>query len=545
MIKKKNLNILSLEKRLMLDAAAVAAISNPIFHFDASDIDADGDTLDQPANGTAISTFHDDKGVDNVASAGGSARPTYQENIFDTGLGGIVFDGINDEFTMGTTTEINNASFPEKSFAMVFKTGADTSGNQIIYEQGGGTNGMSISLFNGDIYAFSYIGSGNRFVVNLGTAQANTAYSLIAIYDSVLTNTWSARLNGVAGTPVAVGGAMAGHGGAPGIGGDNGTSRSPVDHSGVSNAFFEGALGEFWSWNHALTAGEITSVENYFNAKWFNSAPTQDVNQDVFTTDGATMTITNADLQASDLEQAANEIIYEVTALPTSGLLKLSGVTLNINDTFTQDDIDNNRITYEHDNSGLGTDSFTFTLSDGIDTNAADTFTINIIDPGNPNVTTNTGMAVADSSTTTITTAMLNVTDGDTAATNVDFNVTAGLAHGQLELTTNPGVAITTFTLDDLQNNRVVYVHTGAQIDDSFTFNTFDGTTTMPGHVFSIDVNEDPSILDNSVIVASENFEGGATGWNINTTTNNAFFSEFLGRFVNLNGAGSTDQDIF
>lgn len=109
MIKKKNLNILSLEKRLMLDAAAVAAISNPIFHFDASDIDADGDTLDQPANGTAISTFHDDKGVDNVASAGGSARPTYQENIFDTGLGGIVFDGINDEFTMGTTTEINNA----------------------------------------------------------------------------------------------------------------------------------------------------------------------------------------------------------------------------------------------------------------------------------------------------------------------------------------------------------------------------------------------------------------------------------------------------
>lgn len=525
----------------MLDAAAVAAISDVIFQFDASDIDGDGDTSDQPSNGTSITTWTDSKGAADNATSSGSASPTYQDNIFETGLGGIVFDGVDDEFGLATTNEINNINHAEKSFALTFRTSADIISNQIIYEQGGTSNAISFSIFGGDIYAYQYIG-GTTNALNLGAAQANTTYNLIAVYDNITTNTWSARLNGAA-TSTAISSDMLAHSGLPGIGGENDTTKSPLDHSDVSNAYFEGTIGEIWSWNHALTAGEITSVENYLEAKWINTEPSIDENNTLFISDGANTTITNSILSSSDIQQNSTEIIYTLTSIPANGNIQLNAADLGINDTFTQDDIDNSRVRFVHDGSGLGTNTFGFTVSDGIDTVTGQTFNISIVDFNNPNVTTNTGVNVETGVTTTLTTSMLNVTDSDTAASNVDFNITAGLNAGQLELTTNPGIAVTTFTLQDLQSNLVVYVHDGSQSDDSFTFNTSDGVTTLTGHVFNIDANQSPVILANSTVVTDEDFEGGAVGWNNNTTSSSANFSEFLGRFAQIGAQG--DQDIF
>ena len=80
---------------------------------------------------------------------------------------------------------------------------------------------------------------------------------------------------------------------------------------------------------------------------------------------------------------------------------------------------------------------------------------------------------ISEGGTVTITATELSATDDD--GDPLTFNV-SGVTGGQFELTGNPGVAITSFTQDDLDNNRVVYVHDGSQTaSDSFDFSLADG----------------------------------------------------------------------
>ena len=56
-----------------------------------------------------------------------------------------------------------------------------------------------------------------------------------------------------------------------------------------------------------------------------------------------------------------------------------------------------------------------------------------------------------------------------------------------MELTTNPGVAVTSFTQDDIDNNRLLYRHNGSEtLSDSFGFAVDDGIGNVSsGQVFN------------------------------------------------------------
>ena len=93
-----------------------------------------------------------------------------------------------------------------------------------------------------------------------------------------------------------------------------------------------------------------------------------------------------------------------------------------------------------------------------------------------PLVGVNTGAAVAEGGTVTITSAMLNEADVDDAGAGLTYTITSGPTNGQLELTTSPGVPIIAFTQDDIDNNRVIFVHDGTQATtDAFDFSLSDG----------------------------------------------------------------------
>ncbi|MBT8134634.1 MAG: tandem-95 repeat protein, partial [Gammaproteobacteria bacterium] len=74
--------------------------------------------------------------------------------------------------------------------------------------------------------------------------------------------------------------------------------------------------------------------------------------------------ITNAELNVNDVDNPDTAIVYTVTALPTSGVLMLDGVPLTINGSFTEDDVVNNRLSYQADATST-TDQFAFIVSDG------------------------------------------------------------------------------------------------------------------------------------------------------------------------------------
>ncbi len=78
-----------------------------------------------------------------------------------------------------------------------------------------------------------------------------------------------------------------------------------------------------------------------------------------------TIAITNAMLQATDADNTTAEIVYRLNSLPTQGQLRLNGTAIALNGSFTQDDIDQNRVTYVHSGNAAAV-TFDFTVSDNL-----------------------------------------------------------------------------------------------------------------------------------------------------------------------------------
>jgi hypothetical protein len=55
--------------------------------------------------------------------------------------------------------------------------------------------------------------------------------------------------------------------------------------------------------------------------------------------------------------------VYRVTSLPPNGTLRRNGVALSVNDTFTQNDVDSNLLTYTHNGSDTTSDAFGYTVA--------------------------------------------------------------------------------------------------------------------------------------------------------------------------------------
>ncbi|MEC7028746.1 MAG: cadherin-like domain-containing protein, partial [Pseudomonadota bacterium] len=203
-----------------------------------------------------------------------------------------------------------------------------------------------------------------------------------------------------------------------------------------------------------------------------------------------------------------------ITTIPTNGTLTLNGVAVTAGQVVSVADINSNLLVFTPalNDNGAGYDSFTFQVQDddgtangGQDTDqSANTMTIDVTAIDDPPVlNTNAGMNTFEGFTETLTTAMLSSSDVDTAASDIVYTITSNVANGQLELTTNAGVAITSFTQDDLDNNRVVYVHDSSETTtDSFDFEISDATTNIGSATFNISitpVNDEPIGADNTV----------------------------------------------
>ncbi|MCP4274396.1 MAG: hypothetical protein GY781_20930, partial [Gammaproteobacteria bacterium] len=70
----------------------------------------------------------------------------------------------------------------------------------------------------------------------------------------------------------------------------------------------------------------------------------------------------------------------------------------------------------------------------------------------------------------------------------ITYTVTSGPANGQLEFTTNPGVAITSFIQADIDAGYVVYVHDGS-------------STTRRGFGFDVDDGQGNSVTEQRFVI--------------------------------------------
>ncbi|MCP9797274.1 cadherin-like domain-containing protein, partial [Cyanobium sp. Lug-B] len=96
-----------------------------------------------------------------------------------------------------------------------------------------------------------------------------------------------------------------------------------------------------------------------------NAAPSLATNNLLRSSEAATVTIRATDLAISDSDSNPAERVYRLTAAPAGGSLRLNGVALNNLDVFTQDDINNGRLTFVHGGGEVFDSGFRFNISDG------------------------------------------------------------------------------------------------------------------------------------------------------------------------------------
>ena len=128
--------------------------------------------------------------------------------------------------------------------------------------------------------------------------------------------------------------------------------------------------------------------------------------------EGATATTTGAThLAFEDIDNTTSQISYVISSSTLRGGLKLNGTPLHAGNAFTQADLDSNLITYENNGGEFLTDSFSFTVSDGVGGEIGPTvFNINIVSVNDPPA------VVAFSAS--------NVVDADIGEAAYDFTVT-------------------------------------------------------------------------------------------------------------------------
>ena len=120
-------------------------------------------------------------------------------------------------------------------------------------------------------------------------------------------------------------------------------------------------------------------------------------------------------------------------------------------------------------------------------------------------IATNAVLTLDEGATAALAT-LLVATDVDTDDATLQYTVTVAPANGQLELTGDPGMAITVFSQAQLDASQVVYVHDDSETTgDSFTFTVSDGTNDLPGQVFSITVTpvNDAPVEGNDIVITN------------------------------------------
>ena len=257
-----------------------------------------------------------------------------------------------------------------------------------------------------------------------------------------------------------------------------------------------------------------------------NDAPVLLSNLGLTVTEGASPLITSALLFTSDAEltgptiapQLPDQIIYTVGTLPINGTIFVGTNALAANGTFTQADLNNNRVLYNHNGSKTNSDSFVFHVSDGNTVTTDSTFNI-IVSPINspPVVNLNTGLAVSEGATASISGTLLQVTDPDNPPPQIKYTLGQKPLNGDLKLNGTALTAGQTFTQQDINTlSRLTYQHNGSETtSDSFSFTASDPFgAVIPATTFSIavtPVNDAPTLLSNVGLTLSEGAAGSIT----------------------------------
>ncbi|MGB1539414.1 MAG: beta strand repeat-containing protein, partial [Rickettsiales bacterium] len=318
---------------ILIDDGAAASIdfTNLVLHLDATDVG----TL---TFGTGVSNW-DDQSTDNNDAYQGTGGKQALSGGDIAGRNALIFDGVNDYFHINDSTNINTGTQDERSIFVVFETGADVTTRQVIYEQGGGTNGFNIYIYNGNLYLAGWKSGGGALNLFIDTPiAANTEYKAGFVFDWPNAE-FRGYLDGVLLNTLPVGQTQGAHSGDIGVGSQNNASffeTGSADNSAQAH-YFDGSIAEVFNYFYALTDDEVDSLYSYFQQKYTTAAIadtlTGGAGMDYFTwTDQSVSLAADID-RITDFTQAdGDQIDFTGITLPTLQLTGLGTLTGQVNE---------------------------------------------------------------------------------------------------------------------------------------------------------------------------------------------------------------------
>ncbi len=216
-----------------------------------------------------------------------------------------------------------------------------------------------------------------------------------------------------------------------------------------------------------------------------------------------------------------NTLFYQIVTAPTVGTLLKNGTPLtSLSAPFTQNDVDQQSITYQIGPSASAADSFVFTVHDqnnqSVTVNTISNVTFHVSIRHQPTQTTNNQLTLGQGQSAVITSGIMVIqdsADGDSPGQLI-YSLNNQPSHGVIMYQGAPLAANGTFTQLDINNGLVSYVNDGsANSFDNVNFQTGDiANPNQSGANLSIQIITDPVLVLN-------------TGMSVNALSTNNFIN--------------------
>jgi len=209
---------------------------------------------------------------------------------------------------------------------------------------------------------------------------------------------------------------------------------------------------------------------------------------------GLSVTLSETHFNVTDTDSNYRRATYTVSGVSRGRFERITAAGIPIT-SFLQNDVSDGLVRFVHDGSNVAP-SFSIEVSDG----ALSTSPIPAIVSFNdsPTLTTNQ-LTITQGQTVNLSTANLNATDAEQSAAQLTFTVSS-VQHGRFERVSAAGTAITTFTLQEIQNSQIRFVHDGTTTAPSYSVAVNDGSSSTTPVSATITFNRVPYV--NSPIAA-------------------------------------------
>ena len=216
--------------------------------------------------------------VDSTSNAR-NAVATVGAPVADNTFGyGTYFDGVDDGWTTIDIAYLEQA-WNIRSHEIIFKTGSDVTTRQIIFAEGGASNGQSLYIVNGRLNAIWLQGAATTFVNRSVAVSANTLYHVVAVYgEGSSTDNYYMMVQGSTGATGTPSIGIAAHTGDGAVAFSSATatkSHHDLTPVAINTAYFKG------------TIYEIHIIDSEYNSGWWNQSAQMVLNQNSFVSQGS------------------------------------------------------------------------------------------------------------------------------------------------------------------------------------------------------------------------------------------------------------------